>query len=145
RKRRKPLFFHPVPIRARRDGWSIWRQCEFLSALYVTGSVSTAAETVEMSRMAAYRLRNREGAEGFARAWDRVLTPPGSGRVIAPKPDYRKVTNSVLFRHAETGLVQPVIYRGVMTAIRHKPDISARLRVLRRWDKACGDLREEAV
>ncbi|TMM48857.1 hypothetical protein [Qipengyuania marisflavi] len=85
-----------------------------------------------MSRESAYRLRSRCGAEGFAAAWDRVLTPPGSGRIRAPRPDFRKVTNEALLRRLETGLVQPVIYQGKMTNMRRKADNFALFRLLRR-------------
>lgn len=121
-----------MPLRARADGWSEARQCEFLSALYVTGSVAAAARAVGMTRESAWRLRRREGAESFAAAWDHVLSPPGSGRFKAWQPDYRKVTLPTLNRWVETGFVQPLIYRGRMFAIRRKPDDSALFRLLRR-------------
>ena len=108
------------------------RQCGFLAALYVTGSVAAAARSVGMARESAFRLKRREGAESFAHAWEHVLSPPGSGRFRAWKPDYRKVTLATLDEWLETGFVQPVIYRGVMTAIRRKADNSAIFRLLRR-------------
>jgi hypothetical protein len=132
RRRRRPGWFRPVPLRARADGWSEERQCEFLSALYVTGSVAAAARDVGMSKRGAFRLRERVGAESFADAWDRVLTPPGQGHVTRPKPDFRKVTLATLLSWLETGFVQPVIYRGRMCAIRRKPDDSTLFRLLRR-------------
>lgn len=134
--RRRPPFFQPVPLRARRDGWSEARQCGFLAALYLTGSVGAAAQAVGMARASAYRLRERTGAEDFAHAWDRVLTPPGTGRARRPKLDARKVTNAALVQRLASGLVQPVIYRGRMTAIRRKPDKTALFRLLRRFDAA---------
>ncbi len=138
RCRRRPTFFHPVPLRARSDGWSEARQCAFLAQLYFTGSVTVAARSVGKSRASAYRLRARPGAESFAHAWDRVLTPPGSGRertrLPPPKIDWRKVTFEALGRRLETGLIRPVIYRGRMTAIRRKADNSALFRLLRRGD-----------
>ena len=87
-----------------------------------------------MSRMSAYRLRRRAGAGDFALAWDHVLTPPGSGRLARPKPDWRKVTLAELVQRFETGLVQPVLHRGAMVGIRHKADNSALFRLLRRVD-----------
>ena len=132
RVRRRPPFFHPVPLRGRRDGWSVARQCGFLVQLYVSGSVSAAAQHVGMSRATAYRLRERADAEGFVFAWDHVLTPPGTGHTVRPKRDWRKVTDAELIRRAEEGLVQPVIYRGRMVGIRRKPDIPAALRLMRR-------------
>ncbi|HEU4821610.1 MAG TPA: hypothetical protein VFS87_10705 [Qipengyuania sp.] len=130
--RRRPPFFRPVPLRGRVDGWSEARQCGFLAQLYVTGSVAAAARAVGMSRRGAFRLRERSGAESFAHAWDHVLTPPGSGRQAAYRPDYRKVTVATLSEWLETGYLQPVIYRGRMCGIRRKPDDSALFRLLRR-------------
>lgn len=132
RKRRRPGWFRPVPLRARADGWSEERQCEFLCALYATGSVAAAARAVGMAKRGAFRLRQREGAESFAAAWDRVLTPPGEGRPEVWRPDFRKVTLLTLNSWAETGFVQPVIYRGRMCGMRRKPDDSALFRLLRR-------------
>ena len=132
RRRRRPGWFRPVPLRARADGWSEARQCGFLCALYVTGSVAAAARAVGMSRRGAFRLRERDGAESFADAWDRVLTPPGEGHVAARKPDFRKVTLSTLNSWLETGFVQPVIYRGRMCGMRRKSDNSTLFRLLRR-------------
>jgi len=134
RVRRRPPFFHPVPLRARCDGWSEGRQCVFLAQLYVSGSVSAAARAAGVTRASAYRLRARGDAESFAHAWDMVLTPPGTGRCAPPKPDFRKVTHSALVRRIETGLIRPVLYRGRMIAIRRKPDDSALFRLLRRLD-----------
>ena len=87
-----------------------------------------------MSRESAHRLRARSGAESFAHAWDRVLTPPGSGRVRAPAADWRKITNPELLRLAETGRVQPVLHLGKMLGIRRKANDSALLRLLGRMD-----------
>ena len=123
-------------MRAREDGWSELRQCGFLAALYLTGSVTAAARSVGMSRASAYRLRERAGAEDFAFAWDRVLSPPGSGKCARPRCDWRKVTNVELVERLEAGLVQPVIYRGRMTAIRRKPEKTALSHLLRRCDAA---------
>ena len=134
RLRRRPPFFHPVPLRARVDGWTVARQCGFLAELYLTGSVTSAARAVGMTRMSAYRLRARQGAESFAHAWDRVLTPPGPGRSKAPATDWRKVTTEAIIRRLETGLVRPVLHRGRVVGIRRKPDNSALFRLLRRAD-----------
>lgn len=134
RLRRRPLFFHPVPLRTRRDGWTVERQCAFLAQLYLTGCVSAAAREVGMTRHSAYRLRAREEAQSFAWAGDRVLEGPDSGRGTATRPDWRKVTLAALIGRIQTGLVQPVIHRGQMTGIRRKADNSALLRLLRRSD-----------
>ena len=138
RLRRRPGWFRPVPLRARRDGWSVARQCAFLARLYVTGSVAAAARHVGMSRASAYRLRESEGAQSFAHAWDRVLTPPGSGHVARLRDDFRKVTDAALLARLETPLVQPVLYRGRMVGIRRKPDRAALVRLLRRTASRSG-------
>ena len=135
--RRRPPFFLPVPLRARCDGWTVERQCAFLAALYATGSVGAAAGAVGMARRGAYRLREREGAEDFARAWDAVLTLPGTGSVAPPNIDWRKVTNRTLLQRVESGLVRPVIYRGRMVGVQRKPDNFALFRLLRRCEAVC--------
>lgn len=134
RLRRKPGFFHPVPVRSRRDGCTVDRQCGFLAYLYLTGSVSAAAERVGMSREGAYRLRGRKGADGFAAQWDRVLAPPGAGHIVRDRSAEPKVTLGELRRRVETGLVAPVIHCGRVTAIRLKTDNVALLRLLRRTE-----------
>lgn len=72
--------FVPVPVRARRDGWTEGRQRTFIAALARTGCVGQAAHAAGMSRESAYRLRRRTGAESFATAWDSILAarPRGS-------------------------------------------------------------------
>jgi hypothetical protein len=63
--------FTPVPMaRARRDGWTAAVQRAFIHALSVMGSVGAASRAVGMGRVSAYRLRDRDGAESFAAAWD---------------------------------------------------------------------------
>ena len=70
--------FEPVPMaRIRHDGWTPERQRMFIAALCATGTVESAARSVGMSRMAAYNLRKREGAESFADAWENAI---GVGR-----------------------------------------------------------------
>ncbi|MBC7986122.1 MAG: hypothetical protein H7X93_05550 [Sphingomonadaceae bacterium] len=45
----------------------------FVEALAAMGTVDGAARAVGMSRMSAYKLRRRPGAESFAAAWDGAL------------------------------------------------------------------------
>jgi hypothetical protein len=65
-----PPDFTPVPVRARRDGWTEARQRGFIATLHRLGSVAAAARVVGMSVRSAYTLRERPGAESFAEAWD---------------------------------------------------------------------------
>lgn len=137
-RRAHPPFFTPVKLRVRKDGWSAKRQCVFLAHLYITGSVSAAAEAVGKSRESAYRLKSRAGAESFASAWDRVLAGPSEPGQHRPRhreiADWRKVTLEQLEWRIETGFWRPVIHRGKLHAIVVKPDNSALFRLLRRLD-----------
>jgi hypothetical protein len=99
RRLRVPPFY-PVPVRTRRDGWTIERQADFLGLLAECGSVIGACEAVGMSRKSVYRLRALPGAESFAAAWDAVLGEP-SRKVTAPPPhflDCNPLVRLVLFR-----------------------------------------------
>jgi hypothetical protein len=74
--------FTPVPmVRNRHDGWTRERQEMFIMALSVVGSVDAAARMTKISRKSAYALRNRPGAESFARAWD-IAIMSGRARVF---------------------------------------------------------------
>ena len=72
-------------------------------------------------------------------AWDTILTgpaEPGQQPVRQRKvADWRKLTPADLTWRIRIGLWRPVIYRGKMRAIAHKPDNSALLRLLRRLDR----------
>jgi hypothetical protein len=70
--------FTPVALdRVRHDGWTPERQRLFLVALAAMGTVDSAAQAVGMSRISAYNIKRRVGAESFADEWDRAL---GFGR-----------------------------------------------------------------
>jgi hypothetical protein len=72
--------FTPVPLaRTRHDGWTPERQRQYLIALAAMGTVDSAARAVGMSRISAYKLKDREGAESFAAEWDRAV---GFGRAM---------------------------------------------------------------
>ena len=128
--RRVPAFL-PVPLRARRDGWTPMRQAAFLGALAESRCVRAAARRVGLARETAYRLRRKPGAESFAAAWDRIM-----GRGGRPS---RKVTPAALAHRALDGLLKPVIWRGRHVATIWKPDSSALLRFLRQLDRAGAD------
>lgn len=67
------LLFTPVPTPSRVTGWTSDKQIAFIESLRRTGVIAKAARSVGMSASAAYQLRKRAGAEGFARAWDCAL------------------------------------------------------------------------
>lgn len=119
--------FYPVPTRGRHDGWTLARQADFLGHLAETGSVSAACARVGMSRNCAYKLRRRPEAESFAMAWDAALGSPP-----------RKVTIADLPFLAYSGLVRPAFRGGKYVGWRQKPDSSALLRLMARFDRLAG-------
>ncbi len=65
--------FTPAPTRKRRAGWTATRQRKFIEHLALTGNAGEACAVVGIASSSAYRLRNKAGAESFARAWDAAL------------------------------------------------------------------------
>ncbi|MFA7596703.1 MAG: hypothetical protein WCY92_10125 [Novosphingobium sp.] len=128
--RRVPSFT-PVPVRARRDGWTPERQARFLGWLAQTGCVAKAAAKLGMARETAYRLRRREGAGSFAHAWDAVMTIR-NGRE-APR---RKVTLDERWVLAMEGGFVVRMRRGRFLAAWRKPSTSALLSLLASYDRA---------
>ena len=124
---RVPAFL-PVPLRARKDGWTPLRQAQFLVALARSRSVRKAALAAGMTRETAYRLRGRHGAEGFAAAWDAVMG-------VAAK---RKVTPGERMRRAFDELVRPLVRDGECIGLARKPDNSALLSLLAQLDRSDG-------
>ena len=70
-----PAFLHftPVPVKARRDGWTPDLQLRFIVHLARGAGVMEAARLLGRSAQGVYKLRERPGAEGFAAAWDAAL------------------------------------------------------------------------
>src|SRR3954452_4026406 len=65
--------FEPAPTRKRHAGWTAERQRKFIERVALTGCVGDACALVGVASSSAYRLRNKAGAESFARAWDAAL------------------------------------------------------------------------
>ena len=65
--------FDVAPTRKRQAGWTAERQRKFIEHLALTGNVGEACALVGVASSSAYRLRNKAGAESFARAWDAAL------------------------------------------------------------------------
>jgi hypothetical protein len=70
----EPPQFDIAPTRNTQSGWTAERQRRFIEHLSLTGSVGEAAALAGVSSRSAYRLRNKAGAESFARAWDAALS-----------------------------------------------------------------------
>lgn len=136
---RIPLFY-AVPGRTRADGWTPRRQAQFIGHLAETRSVTEAARRVSMARETVYRLRGREGAEGFNAAWDAALgIAPAQGdgeRSQADVTPSRKVTNRELMWRVETGLWQVRMHRGRFVGVWRRPDNAALFQLLARLDRA---------
>jgi hypothetical protein len=128
--KRVPPFL-PVPLRARADGWTPDRQARFIGFLAETGSVAEAARRVGLSRMAAYRLRRRKGADSFAHAWDAIL-----GFWNGEPVQQRKVTPDELPERAYEGAVHIIMWRSKFVRVTRKPSNSMLLRHLRRMHAA---------
>ena len=128
--KRVPQFV-PVPLRARRDGWTVARQGRFIGYLAETGSVAEAARRVGCSRETAYRLRRREGAGSFAAAWDAVLALR-AGAKTAPA---RKVTPNELPVLAHEGAIRVRMVRGRFAVATRQPSNTALLRPLAAYDR----------
>jgi hypothetical protein len=67
------LGFDPAPTRKRHAGWTAERQRTFIDRLSLTGNAGEACALVGLSSTSAYRLRNKAGADSFARAWNAAL------------------------------------------------------------------------
>lgn len=65
--------FAPAPTRKRHAGWTAERQRKFIEHLALSGCVGEACALVGVASSSAYRLRDRAGADSFARAWDAAL------------------------------------------------------------------------
>ena len=123
----------PVPVRARRDGWTAQRQLEFLEALAATACVEEACRAVGMSERTAYRLRLRVGAKNFREAWDAALDI-----------GVHRLEQAVLGR-ALRGVPRPVFYRGEQVGEWREYDERLAMFLLRyrrpaRFGAALGDL-----
>jgi hypothetical protein len=91
--------WHPVPRRARTDGWTPDVQRRFIQALADTGIVQDACEAVDMSVASAYRLRNAPGSDGLRQAWDAAIAA-SADRLI-----------DLAFHRAAHGVDEPVFDR----------------------------------
>lgn len=95
------LDFAPyVHVAPRRNSITPDKQRRFIATLAATGIVSQAARSIGASMEALYKLRHRDGAEGFAQAWD-----------AAVERGYSRLEDCALER-AIAGEERPVVSRG---------------------------------
>ena len=121
------LRFTPVPGKTRRDGWDPRTQFRFVLALARGAGVGEAARGVGRSRQSAYRLRERNGAESFADAWDAAAAFATQARCAGHS---RPPTSSAF----ETLLV-PRFYRGRLIGYIQREDVSGAMARLARLDR----------
>ncbi len=105
------LDFTPVPRQCNRhDGWTPDRQRGFIRALAALGSVTAAAQAVNMAREGAYQLRLQDAAGEFRAAWAKALDL-GVRRLY-----------DVAVERAIDGVPVPVLYKGEVVAERRWHD-----------------------
>ena len=117
------LAFHPVPVRARHDGWTPERQQAFILRLALTGAVGYSARAVGKTRRGAYRLRSRPGAESFAAAWDEALRW-GQSRTL-----------DIGMERSMLGQQYPIRRAGRVTGYIHRKDNRLAMSVLNAMDR----------
>jgi hypothetical protein len=119
--------FTPVPVCARRDGWTAERQRAFIRLLSEGLRPGRAAAEVGMSRQTAYALRERPGAESFAAAWNAAIEAARRRRAASrPPTDWERGVE---------GLPRPVRYHGHVTVVDRRYDMAAFRRLLMRTDR----------
>lgn len=119
-----PVPFDPVPLRARRNGWTPKKQTAFIAALAESGCVDEACKRVGMHRSSAYELRTRRNAESFRAAWDAALD-----HAIQRLSD-------AAFSRALNGVSRPVFYKGELVGERTYFDERLTMFLLRYRDPA---------
>jgi hypothetical protein len=132
RPRLARLWFHPVPVSARADGWTPQRQAAFIGHLAASRSVLEACRRTGMGRESAYRLRKRPGAAGFAAAWDAALRKPHERVDLASA----KSTGLDAGYRSRVGLIEVRMYAGRFVKSRSVPDNNALLSHLAQLDRA---------
>ena len=107
-----PFDFTPVPVRARKDGWTPAVQARFIELLAAGCGPSEAAAAVGKTKQTAYALRVRPGAESFAAAWD-AAAAYGQAQCAAPTPAGPSL-------QAIEGVLVPRFYRGRLVRVERR-------------------------
>jgi len=121
------LRFTPVRLRAQRNGWAPRLQLRFIIALARGAGIGEAARSVGKSRQSAYLLREKPGAESFARAWDRAaaFARTTASAHHAPAAGMVGIETILVPRH----------YRGRLVGFVLREDVAGAMRVLGRLDR----------
>jgi hypothetical protein len=134
------LAFTPVPLRARRDGWTAKKQYFFILGLARGFTAARAAGLLGLSRKTAYDLRRKPGGEGFAAAWDAAVERARARR-IEGRIEARAAS---LVERGLHGEWVPRLYRGRLVGWTHKVTSVGLMRVLNRLDKMAAHLPADA-
>jgi hypothetical protein len=88
--------FAPVPVRHRRDGWTVERQLVYLAVLAAGGRSGEAAARVGMTVQSAAKLLRRPDAGAFARACAAAcrMGEPRRRAVAAERRPKRRLSSS---------------------------------------------------
>jgi hypothetical protein len=124
--------FLPVPLRARKDGWTPARQARFIAQLVKTACVRRAAQAIGLTRESAYRLRKHPGAGSFRAAWDTAVNGKQQPRWKFTQDEGRDLAVQGAFRIA--------LHRGQPRTIFRKPDDSRLLSYCNRLDRLLAHL-----
>lgn len=121
------LRFTPVPVRARRDGWTAVLQRRFILNLARGLGVREAARALGRSRQSVYALLDRPGSDSFAAAWEAAVE---FSRRIQSAPRQA----SAMTPGAETIWV-PRTYRGRLVGYVVREDLTGAMRRLGEIDR----------
>ncbi|MDQ3140505.1 MAG: helix-turn-helix domain-containing protein [Pseudomonadota bacterium] len=131
------LRFAPVPVKARRNGWTSDLQLRFVIHLARGAGVDEAARQLGRSRQSAYRLRRRSGADGFAAVWDAAVD---FAREVRAAPSLPGASRSGI----ETLLV-PRFYRGRLIGFVQRDDTRGLMAHIGRLDRIADRLEERGA
>jgi hypothetical protein len=92
-----PLYFTPVAVRTRRDGWSPERQRRFVAELALTGRVDHAAALVGLTPQSAGRLRLRPDGESFGLACSAAITLAKRARYAVRRAEAKGSSGAAFF------------------------------------------------
>lgn len=130
------IGFAPVPLRARRDGWTAKKQYFFILGLARGFTPAKAAALLGMTRKSAYALRRKPGGEGFAAAWDAAVARARARRIEARAAS--------LVQRGLHGEWAPRLYAGQLVGWTHRVTSVGLMRTLNRLDRLCERLPLEA-
>lgn len=122
-----PFAFTPVPVRPRKDGWTLSRQRRFVDLLVAGCGPSEAAVAVQMTKQSAFALRRRAGAASFAAAWDAAVAfAEGQRSAARPQGSYARAVEGVLV---------PRFYRGRLVSVQRRFCSGSLVRLLAQLDR----------